>query len=273
MKKFQMIILVALILITSIAGASERYQHFKVTAFDRGIAVLLDGRQMQISTKPLVINGKVMVSVRDIAYIFNKNVVWNGKYNLLNLGSGSKVLDFPTDTQLTEKPKPVAQGTPYNVKYLETMKVLRNIGPFYQLAKRKVAIGGVRFDHGLVVDLDPTNSAQTTADQPPKTIAEAKIYLGGNYTGIDGKIGIEDSSRNSKAGLIIRIYTDALLRYESEVIEPGNLAFTITKDDIGDLSNVKILKIELEYQPLPGTPGVSSKTKAALANFKFYRNN
>ena len=273
MKKFQMIIIVAILLITSIAGASERYQRVKVTAFDRGVAVLLDGRQMQMSTKPLIINGKIMIAVRDVAKIFKKNVVWNDKFNLLNFGSGSKVLDFPTDTQLSEKPKPVAQATPYNVKYIETKKVLRNIGPYYQLAKRKIVIGGVRFDHGLVVDLDPTNPSQITVDQPPKTKAEAKIFLGGNYVGLDGKIGIDDSGRNSKAGFIIRIYTDGLLRYESEVIEPGDLAFTITKDDIGDLSNVQILKIELEHQPLPGAPGVSSKTKAALANFKFYRSN
>lgn len=260
-KKIQVLIIIFLLALTTSATASDHINRLDVKAFDRGIEVTIDGKEVKLSNTPLIIDGQVMLSARDVAQILGKAVVWSGNYNLVNFASKTKVLDFPSDTQvLAAKPPTIVP----KYSYMEKMKVLRNVGPFYQLAKRKIAIAGTRYNNGVVVDLTPSENP------PAPAKAEVKILLNGNYTGLDGFVGVEDGAMNSKNGFTLRIYNDGVLRYETALIEPGDVAYHLSKDAVGNLTGVKILKIEIETQTIESGLG-NAKVIAALANFKLYR--
>ncbi|GFN23300.1 type 4a pilus biogenesis protein PilO [Thermanaeromonas sp. C210] len=136
--------------------------------------------------------------------------------------------------------------------WLEGMRVLRNVGPFYYPAGRKIAIGGRQFEHGLVVDLEGKGDG-----------AEAVLDLGGGYLNLRGFIGVEDETMNTRGNLVLRIKGDERELFVSSPLEPGRYPQYVEVEVAG----VKRLVLQVEW--VEGKRGDYDRLRAALADMVF----
>ncbi|MCG0277598.1 MAG: NPCBM/NEW2 domain-containing protein [Thermanaeromonas sp.] len=136
--------------------------------------------------------------------------------------------------------------------WLEGIRVLRNVGPFYYPADRAINIGGRRFEHGIVVDLEKG-----------KPRAEAVLDLQAGYLKLKGFAGVEDSTRNSSGSFILRISGDERELFTSAPLKPGAYPQYIEIDVAG----VNRLIIQVEWKE--AGPGDYTDLKAALADMFF----
>lgn len=136
--------------------------------------------------------------------------------------------------------------------WLEGIRVLRNVGPFYYPADRAITIGGRRFEHGIVVDLEKG-----------KLKAEAVLDLQAGYLKLKGFAGVEDSTRNSSGSFILRISGDERELFTSAPLKPGAYPQYLEIDVAG----VNRLIIQVEWKE--AGPGDYTDLKAALADMFF----
>lgn len=136
--------------------------------------------------------------------------------------------------------------------WLEGIRVLRNVGPFYYPASRKIAIGGQQFEHGIVVDLAKSRSK-----------AEAVLDLQAGYLTLQGFIGVEDGTMNSSGGFILRLKGDERELFTSPPLQPGGYPQYIEVDVTG----VNRLSIQVEWKE--AGPGDYDRLKVALADMIF----
>lgn len=133
--------------------------------------------------------------------------------------------------------------------WLEGIRVLRNVGPFYYPADRAIAIGGRQFEHGIVVDLGKS-----------KLKAEAVLDLQAGYLKLQGFIGVEDATRNSSGSFILRIIGDERELFASSPLKPGGYPQYVEINVTG----VNRLTLQVEWKE--AGPGDYSDLKAALAD-------
>ncbi|MGB9662210.1 MAG: type 4a pilus biogenesis protein PilO [Moorellaceae bacterium] len=133
--------------------------------------------------------------------------------------------------------------------WLEGIRVLRNVGPFYYPAGRKIAIGGRQFEHGIVVDLSRNRDR-----------VEAVLDLQGGYLKLRGFIGVEDGTQNSTGGLILRLKGDEREIFTSPLLKPGGYPQYVEVNVTG----VNRLIIQAEWQE--AGPGDYDRLRAALAD-------
>jgi len=136
--------------------------------------------------------------------------------------------------------------------WLEGIRVLRNVGPFYYPADRAITIGGRRFEHGIVVDLEKG-----------KLKAETVLDLQAGYLKLKGFAGVEDSTRNSSGSFILRISGDERELFTSASLKPGAYPQYLEIDVAG----VNRLIIQVEWKE--AGPGDYTDLKAALADMFF----
>lgn len=136
--------------------------------------------------------------------------------------------------------------------WLEGMKVLRNVGPFYYPADRRIAIGGREFDHGVVADLEGKGAR-----------AEAVLDLGGGYAKLRGFLGVEDTTMNTRGNFVLRIKGDERELFASSPLGPGRYPQYV------ELSVAGVNRLVLQVEWVEGQNGEYDLLRAALANIIF----
>ncbi|MBE3572842.1 MAG: type 4a pilus biogenesis protein PilO [Moorella humiferrea] len=134
--------------------------------------------------------------------------------------------------------------------WLEELRVLRNVGPFYVL-ERPAALAGMNLGRSIGVTLSKD-----------KTKAELKVDLRGRYTRLQGYAGIDDSFANSSGKVKVTIFADGRQLYQGE-IRPGDYPQYLDLP----LFLVQQLTFSLEWQA--GGIGDYDQLLATLASLHF----
>ena len=179
----------------------------EVKAIYQNIKLVVNGKQVELPVSPLQVEGgHLMVPVRALAEALDCRVEWD---------PDSRTVFINNDALLKAESN---HGVPF--LYVEELPVLRNVGPFFQLKSRPITIASRQFRHGLVVELTAPTREPKGEDQPAH-YGEAVLDLGGQYTWLEGFLGVDDETRNSRGGFTLQVYGDDLLIYQSEIIKPS----------------------------------------------------
>lgn len=179
----------------------------QIKAIYQNIRLVVNGRTVDLPVTPFQVEeGHLMVPVRALAEALNCRVEWDPNENIVYINN-----HFLLRSDCSNR-------VPY--VYVEELPVLRNVGPFFQLKSRPITIASRQFGHGLVVELvaPPPNGKE---EEKPAHYAEAVVELGGKYTWLEGFLGVDDETRNSRGSFICEIYGDDLLIHQSEIIRPS----------------------------------------------------
>ncbi|MGI9860034.1 NPCBM/NEW2 domain-containing protein [Moorella naiadis] len=149
-------------------------------------------------------------------------------------------------------PGPAFQEPSGPEAWLEELRVLRNVGPFYIL-DRPAALAGMSLGRSIGVNL---NKGQNKA--------ELKVDLHGRYALFQGYTGIDDSFANSSGKVIVTIFADGRQLYQGE-IRPGDYPQYLELP----LTLVQQLTFSLEWQV--GGIGDYDQLLATLASIHFSR--
>ncbi|TYP53300.1 pilus assembly protein PilO [Thermosediminibacter litoriperuensis] len=136
--------------------------------------------------------------------------------------------------------------------WLEGAKVLRNVGPFYSVGSRKIAIAAREFNRGVVVEVDEG-----------RPVAEAVMDLQARYRVLRGFAGVEDETQNSSGSFILTFLGDERELLKTPVLKPGGYPHYVELNVTG----VKRLTVRVEWQE--SGPGDYDRIAAALANMIF----
>ncbi|KYH31367.1 NPCBM/NEW2 domain-containing protein [Neomoorella mulderi] len=161
---------------------------------------------------------------------------------------------FPCQEQGRLVPGPAFQEPPAGEGdvWLEELRVLRNVGPFFVL-DRPAALAGMNLGRSIGVTLSKD-----------KTKAELKVDLRGRYTRLQGYTGIDDSFANSSGKVKVIIFADGRQLYQGE-IRPGDYPQYLDLP----LFLVQQLTFSLEWQA--GGIGDYDQLLATLASLHFSR--
>ncbi|CEP66043.1 Translation elongation factor EF1B/ribosomal protein S6 [Moorella glycerini] len=161
---------------------------------------------------------------------------------------------FPRQVQGRLVPGPAFQEPPAGEGdvWLEELRVLRNVGPFFVL-DRPAALAGMNLGRSIGVTLSKD-----------KTKAELKVDLRGRYTRLQGYTGIDDSFANSSGKVKVTIFADGRQLYQGE-IRPGDYPQYLELP----LFLVQQLTFSLEWQA--GGIGDYDQLLATLASLHFSR--
>ncbi|WP_338823317.1 hypothetical protein MHOCP_15410 [Moorella humiferrea] len=134
--------------------------------------------------------------------------------------------------------------------WLEELRVLRNVGPFYVL-ERPAALAGMNLGRSIGVNLSKG-----------QVKAELKVDLRGRYTRLQGYAGIDDNFANSSGKVKVTIFADGRQLYQGE-IRPGDYPQYLDLP----LFLVQQLTFSLEWQA--GGIGDYDQLLATLASLHF----
>ncbi|MDN5346872.1 MAG: hypothetical protein PWP65_436 [Clostridia bacterium] len=237
------VLLLSFILILPRAGGTPRGSQ-TLSAYFAGIKIYLNGRPINFPVEPFLLGetGMVFAPVRPLAEALGLEVSWDGRARAVYLGE--------RPGKSTEQASATTSRPP---EFLEDLMVIRNVGPFYRLQSRNLAIAGREFGHGLAVELNKDARA------------EAVVDLKGQYRSLEGFIGVEDETMNSRGAYKLTILTDDVVRYESHLIKPGTYPYFISLD----LRGVKRLTFQVNWQA--AGIGDYDRIVAALADIKLFR--
>ncbi|ADL08649.1 type 4a pilus biogenesis protein PilO [Thermosediminibacter oceani] len=136
--------------------------------------------------------------------------------------------------------------------WLEGAKVLRNVGPFYSVGSRKIAIAGREFGRGVVVEVDKN-----------RPVVEAVMDLQARYSVLRGFAGVEDDTQNSSGSFVLTFLGDERELLKTPVLKPGAYPYYVELN----VKGVKRLTVRVEWKEIE--PGDYDRVAAALANMKF----
>ena len=161
-------------------GASTQAKQGKITVTYRGIQIYAGGKTIR-GEEPFIINDKgiVMVPIRAVAEATGKLVQWDGKKNTIEISAGTSNYNPPKAKEFV---------------WLDEMMVLRNIGPFFR-QKEPFSIAAGKHSRGLGVRLTGGT-------------AEMVIRTHGKYKAIEGWLGVDDETANSRGAFFFSVYTD-----------------------------------------------------------------
>jgi hypothetical protein len=256
-KKLRILVIVLLAFTAFSTGtiAGVNYRLEKIDVVYKNIKIFINDRLMQNSTEPFVIKkeGVTMVPLRDICEKLGAAVFWDEYSNSVFI-SNSKIAEpsfnyyIPNYSYWNENMPAVK---------IENIKVLRNVGPFYE-KNENIMIAGRSFNTGIQVEVNEENNK-----------AEVVLDLYKQFAAVEGYYGIEDYSRNSSGGCTIEIYGDESLLYQTDIIEAAQYPIWLPPGKI-DLRNVNLLKIVVNWKDT-GNAGEYKEVTAALGNFKLYK--
>ncbi|MFA5535566.1 MAG: stalk domain-containing protein [Bacillota bacterium] len=247
MRKMSLIsILTILLLIGTAVTAKEVYRRENVVAIYQDFKIIINGKLLSSAVEPFQLeNGSVMVPVRAMSEALGYDVEWD---------PSTKTVYLRGDSRFDE-------GAAYNPSYLEDLPVLRNVGPFYNLQSRKIIIAGRQFERGLIVELAP---GERDIENEGVKVAEAVVDLKGEFTRLEGYLGVDDETRNSRAGYSLTILADGLPIYEAKEVKPSEYPFNFS------LNVAKTNRLTIRIKWLEGDIGDDDRLVAALANWVCY---
>ncbi|MDS1030070.1 NPCBM/NEW2 domain-containing protein [Bacillota bacterium LX-D] len=236
-KAILIIFLTIIFLIGSIPiafSASSQESNYKL----KKINIYFNGKKFnqQIDAIVQVKQGTMFIPIRKLSEILGVSADWQGKNSSLYL---TEIKTSNLDSKKVSTP-------------LEQITVLRNVGPFYQQKTRKIKISGREFARGIEADL-------------AKGSKEVVLELKGKYNLLNGYVGIDDETRNSKGGFTITFYGDESEIYKSQTIKPSFYPFYININ----VAKVQRLRIKIDWHDCE--VGDYDKIIVALANFSFHQ--
>jgi len=244
-KKFAAIIALSILGLTLFsygAYGSVKSLTKNIKATYRNINIYSYGEKLFSQVEPFILTeqGVAMVPLRLISEALGHQVVWDEGTSSIYIGT---VPDTGTKNSKPLKPT-----------LIEDIEVLRNVGPFYDLKSRNIIIARRQFKDGIVVELKNESS-----------VAEVVLELKGYYNYLEGYIGIDDETRNSSTGFILKVYGDGVEKSVEGLISPSEYPRHIRVD----VKGINRLTIRIEGQDCE--VGEYERAIAALADFKFHR--
>ena len=207
-----------------------------------GIKILVNGVQMETSVEPFIHDeGVTMVSLRDLSEALGFTVAWDNSNNTVSITndmiSNANVWDDRLRIQI------------------EDLRVIRNVGPFYERQINNYHIAGRFFGSGIAVTMEADDKTELVLD------------LNRNYLTFGGYFGVDDSTMNSFGAYTLRILGDDRELFLSDLVRPSDYPRYIAPGRI-DLTYVNRLTIRIEWKEQE--IGDYDQLTAVLANFNFY---
>lgn len=197
------------LLITAVAAFPQQdVREELIRVVYQNIKVVVNGRLINTPIAPFQLEeGYLMIPARAVGEALGCTVEWD---------AGTNTVYITNNSLLTTQNNNIIPRV-----YVEELPVLRNVGPFFQLKSRPITIASRRFNHGLVVELGAPHPQHKKEEDSPAHYAETVVELGGKYTWLEGYLGVDDETRNSRGSYELKIYGDDLLLYHSEKIKPS----------------------------------------------------
>ena len=250
MRRWWVMAVIGAMLLFSISPATlanpvQAFKNLKVLSQE--LKIFIDGKQLVTQVEPVILadQGVTLVPLRALAEALGKTVAWDPATHSIYISDGHISGGVPS-------PPPAA---PLRFDLVETLKVLRNVGPFYQQPKKPFFIAGRPFEHGIGVSLNQ------------RTVAEMVLDLNGKYAWARGFLGVEDATRNSSGAFRLEVYAeDTRELYISHIIRPAQYPFQFTLPALDGVRRITFRIVWEEGSKI----GDNSAVLAALVDFRFY---
>ncbi|MDD2496671.1 MAG: NPCBM/NEW2 domain-containing protein [Desulfitobacteriaceae bacterium] len=225
------------------SGAGHLFTR-QITVSSGEVKVFFNNKQV-LTQMPFMVDekGVALIPVRETFQALGGNVVWDKKNNALYIeGIGKPDADAVRAVQTS-------------FTWLEEMVVIRNVGHFYQQPEKNYMVAAGAHSHGIAVELEENQ------------VAEVVVRTNRKYKGIEGWLGVEDSSMNSSGAYVLSIYADKNIVYESSAIAPATYPMYITLGE-SNIFGAQTVKFQVKWVD-SGSIGTSKELIAVLADFKF----
>lgn len=208
-----------------------------------GIKILVNGVQVETRMEPFILSeeGVTMVSLRDLSEALGFAVAWNDVNNTISITG-----NMAPKTNIWESK---------SKKRIEDLKVIRNVGPFYEKKVNNYQIAGRFFGSGIAVTMKADDKTELVLD------------LNRKYLTLEGYFGIDDTTMNSSGGYKLRILGDDRELFFSELVKPSDYPRYISPGRI-DLTHTNRLTIRIDWEDQE--IGDYEQLTAVLAHFNFY---
>ncbi|WP_028309471.1 stalk domain-containing protein [Desulfitibacter alkalitolerans] len=208
-----------------------------------GIKILVNGVQVETEVEPFILpdEGVTMVSLRDLSEALGFNVDWNDITNTISITGNMVSKTYTWDGKAKKR--------------IEDLKVIRNVGPFYEKKINNYQIAGRFFGSGIAVDMEADDKTEFVLD------------LNRKYSTLDGYFGIDDTTMNSLGSYKLRILGDDRELFLSDLVKPSDYPRYIYPGRI-DLTYINRLTIRIDWEEQE--IGDYDQLTAVLANFNFY---
>jgi len=246
MKKFLICVLTLalfLFLNNSLLLASSGWMIKEYRGMTGDIKLLVNGMQVETTVEPFILydEGVTMVSLRDLSEALGFIVNWDDINNTISVTSNAiSSADIWNDRPRTK---------------IEDLRVIRNVGPFYEKQVNNYHIAGRFFGSGIAVTMRASDRAELVLD------------LNRRYLTLEGYFGVDDSTMNSFGSYSLRILGDDRELFFSDLVKPSDYPRYIPAGRI-DLTYVNRLTIRMEWKEQE--IGDYDQLTAVLANFNFY---
>jgi LysM repeat protein len=251
MKKLIYLTAVVMFVFTlaSHALSSPRWAVKDLKAFTGDIKIFLNGKILPTRVEPFIMQDSsvTMVPLRDLAEALGLTVIWDEQTKTINIGGVPLNVNEGSEQ---------SRGSRTKVK-IESIPVIRNIGPFYQKKGTGYSIAGRNYHSGVAVRVDST-----------KNIAEAVLDLNQKYLTMEGVFGVDDETMNSSGGYRLSVLADGRELFTSDIVKPSEYPRTFKPGDL-NLEYVNRLTFTVQWQREVGI-GSYEQLVAVLGNFNFY---
>ncbi|MFZ5688139.1 MAG: NPCBM/NEW2 domain-containing protein [Bacillota bacterium] len=251
MKRWWVMVFLSAVLLLGIntATLANSVQALKsINVLSREVKIYIDGKQLKSQVAPVILadSGVTMVPLRALAEALGKTVTWDPASFSISISGGNISGGTPS--------QPSVESLRYDL--VESLKVLRNVGPFYQQPKKPFYIAGRPFEHGIGVRVDGTSNAEMVLD------------LNGRYKWARGYLGVEDAARNSSGAFRLEVYgEDTRELYTSHPVRPSQYPFQFTLPSLDGVKRITFRVIWEEGSKI----GDEASVLAALVDFRFYQ--
>ena len=250
-KLFKVILVTCIFLGGSLSVSASSWEVRDFTGLVGHLSIMVNGKPMETTVKPFILQdeGVTMVSLRDLSEALGFTVSWEEATSTINITGIQAFVPAVLSEYWANKPK----------RRIEDLKVIRNVGPFYQRETDEHKIAGRRFEHGVAVDLGAY-----------RNVAEMVLDLNRKYSTFEGFYGVEDKTMNSTSTFILTILGDDRVIFTSGEVSPSDHPRYFTPGLI-DLTAIDRLTFRIS---IPETeeerPGDFDNLTAVLANMLFY---
>ena len=216
--------------------------------FYNDIKVVVEGNRAELKdangnvVEPFIIDGTTYLPVRAVANALEKTVSWDGKTSTVYIGACEEI----------------EQPTVW-LKDLETFT-----GSVFGFSVENVKFGGSEYNNFL------TSNSGDVYKNCLFPIGETSYILNGKYSHFKGTFYLNNNFKNYKDSLILLVYLDDTLVYESDEITSGTLPVDF---DI-DVSDSAIMKLVLQRKgSITGNRSIanSSEYVAFIGNAGLYK--
>lgn len=245
MKKLLVIffILLSLLLFNNSYSIASAWMKKDLKVMTGNIKIFVNGVQIKPSVEPFILSdeGVTMVPLRDLSETLGFSVIWNDNDHTIFITdkAASKTNTWEDKTK----------------KRIEELRVIRNVGPFYEKKVNNYQIAGRFFGSGIAVTMEADDKTELVLD------------LNRKFLSLEGYFGVDDSTMNSYGGYKLKIFGDDRELFSSELVKPSDYPRYIPPGRI-DLTYINRLTIRIDWED-QGI-GDYDQLTAVLANFNFY---